>query len=124
MTTPTVRSLGSASGSGPPEPAPSPPQAARVTAAAVPAAPSRNILRLCMGFLLEIAVWGFADGTTHCGSALHRRPGGLGLRSGAASWWPFPPGPERDRHRRCYSTGPVVAAANANATVTSAPVAT
>src|SRR5699024_151864 len=58
MTTPPVRSLGSASGSGPPEPAPSPPQAARVTAAAVPAAPSRNILRMCMGFLLEIAVWG------------------------------------------------------------------
>src|SRR5690625_6183484 len=95
MTTPTVRSLGSASGSGPPEPAPSPPQAARVTAAAVPAAPSRNILRLCMGFLLEIAVWGFADGTTHCGAALHRRPAALRLRSGAAVASHCPRRPDR-----------------------------
>src|SRR5690625_3221644 len=104
MTTPTVRSLGSASGSGPPEPAPSPPQAARVTAAAVPAAPSRNILRLCMVFLLEIAVWGLADGTTHCASALHGRPAALLMRSGAAVSWRRPRRPEADRHRRWYST--------------------
>src|SRR5690625_4738652 len=104
MTTPTVRSLGYASGSGPPEPAPSPAQAGGVTAAAVPVGLSRNIVRLCMGFVLEIGVWGFADGTTHCGLALHRGPGALRMRSGAAVSWHCPRRPEADRHRRCYST--------------------
>src|SRR5690625_7443973 len=97
MTTPTVRSLGSASGSGAPEPAHSPPQAARVTAAAVPAAPRRNILRLCMGFLLEIAGWGVADGTTHCGYALHRRPGALRARPGDGGSWNCPRRRDADR---------------------------
>src|SRR5699024_2596409 len=68
-------------------PAPSPPQAARVAAAAAPAAPTRNVLRLCMGFLLEIARLPPADAgeDARCPSAA-RRPGPTEQRCGVNQW--------------------------------------